>query len=273
MALKSWAPGRARATVDAFPGCPQVIDTLGVNDLNSVRRKTQRELEHTLRNALVVTSKSLQTCGELYRHLAQSPFVGAVVRERAEGRAWERRLDVMLMWCAGTARLSSTGENVVSWPPGLAGPPWGCNDDFALVEYSAGCSCLGCLRAVETSHEILFRHADRDSAKYRFLSRSGPLPRSTAQALPLAPGVPPCCREKEGCNFPDTEGGHDSPDVDVGYLLHLREHLRGEASGVCDSIRRDLVRLVRDVLMQQLDYEAGEAARWGARVPCVYAVK
>ncbi len=75
-----------------------MIDTLGVDDLNSVHRMAQRELEHTLRNALVVTSKRLQTCGGLYAHLAQSPFVEELVRERVEGRGWERRLDVMLMW-------------------------------------------------------------------------------------------------------------------------------------------------------------------------------
>ncbi len=54
--------------------------------------------------------------------------------------------------------------------------------------------------------------------------------------------------------------------MDVGYLLRLREHLRRMASEMCDRIRRDLVRLVRDVLVRQLDYDAEEADRWGVRV-------
>ncbi|KXZ49525.1 hypothetical protein GPECTOR_21g751 [Gonium pectorale] len=82
------------------PGVPGTfVDTLGVSDRHTVRRKRQREMETHLRNVLVMLPKNLRACTALYTHLRQSPFMAAWVKERAtqpDSSTWERNLTIML---------------------------------------------------------------------------------------------------------------------------------------------------------------------------------
>ena len=84
--------------------CPlllQIVDSMGSNDSNSVRKAQQRALEERVDNVIILTPKDLQANEQLESHVVNSPFLDNWFSDRqgSMGEGADRHFfSIMLFW-------------------------------------------------------------------------------------------------------------------------------------------------------------------------------